>query len=71
MTHHMHYMLATGLRALAGLSGSIFAVILPWQDQLDWGIRIAGGLIGILVGILSALALIRGMKLHTKSVEID
>lgn len=71
MTPHVHYIFGVVWRGLSGISGALFAVILPWQDQLDWGIRIAGGLIGLLVGILSAIALFRGMKLHSKSVDID
>lgn len=50
-------------KSSAGLFGSVMAVVvLPWQEHLEWGLRIAGMIAGLIVAILSIISLWRGLK---------
>lgn len=53
MTHYQTF--TTGL---FGVIGSTFGVLSTFQEQLDWGVRITGGCIGLAVGIISLYRLI-------------
>jgi len=39
--------------AIYGMAGSFLGVVSTFQDQLDWSIRISGGLVGLAVGLIS------------------
>ena len=39
--------------AIYGMAGSFLGVVSTFQDQLDWSIRITGGLVGLAVGLIS------------------
>ena len=39
--------------AVFGMAGSFLGVVSTFQDQLDWSIRISGGLVGLAVGLIS------------------
>ena len=54
MTHYQTF--CTGLY---GMAGSFLGVVSTFQDQLDWSIRITGGLVGLAVGLISLYRLIR------------
>lgn len=49
--------LETAAKGITGILGSSLAVILPWQEQMEWGVRVAGGLLGVLVAILSVVSI--------------
>jgi heme A synthase len=50
------------LKTTSGMTGSIVAVVLPWQEHLEWGLRVAGAAAGLIVAILSIISLWRGLK---------
>lgn len=52
----------TGLKGTTGITGSLLAVILPWQEQLEWGVRMAGGFAGLIVAALSIYSIWKGLK---------
>jgi hypothetical protein len=54
MTHYQ-----TFTNGLFGLLGSTFGVLSTFQEQLDWGVRITGGCIGLAVGAVSLYRLIK------------
>lgn len=54
MTHYQTF--TTGL---FGVIGSTFGVLSTFQEQLDWGVRITGGCLGLAVGIISLYRLIK------------
>ena len=54
MTSYQHFTNAT-----AGLVGSSLAVISTFQENLEWGIRVTGGLLGIAIGVISLYRLMR------------
>jgi len=57
MTHYQTF--TTGL---FGVVGSTFGVLSTFQEQLDWGVRITGGGIGLAVGIISLYRLMNPPK---------
>jgi hypothetical protein len=46
------------LNGLTGLAASTFSVITTFQEQLEWWVRISGGLLGILVALVSVYRLL-------------
>jgi len=44
---------------MLGLMGSTFGVLSTFQEQLDWGVRISGGCLGLAVGAISLYRLIK------------
>jgi len=45
--------------AVTGMTSSALALILPWQEQLDWGLRVISAAVFLLIGIISLHRLIR------------
>jgi len=43
------------LNGLIGISGSLFAVLTTFQEQMEWWIRVTGGLLGILIALITLL----------------
>ncbi len=56
MMHDSHT--HTILNGIVGMVGSIFAVLTTFQEQVEWWIRVTGGLLGILVALASLISLI-------------
>lgn len=44
-------------RSVTGLGGSLVAVVMPWQQDLEMWIRLAGGFLGLIVALLSIVSL--------------
>ena len=42
-----------------GMSGSLFAVISTFQQQLDWSVRFTGPLVGLTIGVVSLYRLVK------------
>lgn len=55
MNHHYH----TVVNGVAGISASFGAVLTTFQTQLEWWIRISGGILGIMVTIITIYNLLR------------
>lgn len=47
---------------ITGIAGSSFAVISTMQEQIEWGIRTTGALLGLLVAAVSLYRLLRRRK---------
>jgi membrane protein DedA with SNARE-associated domain len=69
MTDETHFIFAQVVRATIGLSSTVFAAIMPWQEHIQWGMAILASAIGILVGVASLYSIVRAWKL--KKEEID
>ena len=41
------------------MAGSFLGIVSTFQDQLDWSIRITGGVVGLAVGLISLYRLVR------------
>jgi len=48
----------TLVNGIAGMVGSFMAVLTTFQEQLEWWIRITGGLLGLLIGAITLFNLI-------------
>jgi len=48
----------TIINAITGISGGVFAVLTSYQEQLEFWIRVTGGMLGIAVALVSLLTLI-------------
>jgi uncharacterized membrane protein YccC len=60
MNEHSHlYNLINGA---VGTVASLLGVISTFQEQLEYGVRITGGIIGILVGLITLYNFIRKKK---------
>jgi len=44
--------------AVFGMAGSFLGVLSTFQEQFDWSIRITGGVVGLVVGLISLYRLI-------------
>lgn len=49
-------------RALVGVSGPILGVVASWQEHMEWGLRVASLAVGLAVGVISLIGLVRKIK---------
>ena len=49
-------------KGLTGITGSLIAVIAPYQEYIQWVIQLLGGLLGITVAIITLWNLTRKKK---------
>ncbi len=50
------------LKAIVGIASPVLGVITSMQEQVEWTLRIASLVVGILVGVLSLIGMIRKMR---------
>jgi heme A synthase len=62
MNEQLTYLLGVAWRSVAGVTGATFAAVMPWQEHMEWGVRMAGGLLGVAVALLTVVSLWRGLK---------
>jgi hypothetical protein len=55
MNHHYH----TVVNGIAGVSASLGAVLTTFQTQLEWWVRMSGGLLGLAIGCITLYNLLR------------
>jgi hypothetical protein len=55
MNHYYH----TIVNGIAGITASLGAVLTTFQTQLEWWIRISGGILGIMVTLITIYNLLR------------
>ena len=55
MNHYYH----TVVNGIAGMTASLGAVITTFQTQLEWWVRMTGGLLGLAIGCITLYNLIR------------
>jgi heme A synthase len=58
MNHHYH----TVVNGIAGVSASLGAVLTTFQEQLEWGVRVTGGFLGIIVAGITIYNLLKNKK---------
>ena len=51
-----------GLKAIVGTASPVLGVITSFQEQIEWHLRIASLLVGLLVGVLSVIGLWRKLR---------
>lgn len=49
-------------RSIIGVSGPILGVVASWQEHMEWGLRVASLTVGLAVGVISLVGLVRKIK---------
>ena len=50
------------LKALVGTASPVLGVITSFQEQVEWHLRLASLLVGLLVGVLSVIGMWRKLR---------
>ena len=50
------------LKAIVGIASPVIGVITSLQEQIEWTLRMASLLVGLAVGIMSLIAMIKKMR---------
>lgn len=61
MTHHDTFPELI-LKAFVGISTPLLAALTSYQENIEWGLRITSLVIGVLVGVVTLISMIRKMK---------
>ena len=48
--------------ALVGTTTPVLGVVTSMQEQIEWGLRVASLVVGILVGLLSLVSIIKKLR---------
>ena len=49
-------------KAIIGLASPVLGLVTSYQEQIEWHLRIASLLVGLLVGILSLVSMVRKLR---------
>lgn len=50
------------IKAIVGITSPVLGVITSLQEQIEWGLRIASLIVGLAVGIISLVSMIRKIR---------
>ncbi len=50
------------LKAIVGVASPIIGVITSLQEQIEWSLRVASLAVGLLVGLISLVSMIRKLR---------
>ncbi len=50
------------LRSIVGTASPLLGVVTSMQEQIEWHLRVASLVVGLLVGLLSMVAMIRKLR---------
>lgn len=50
------------LKAIVGIASPVMGVITSFQEQIEWHLRIASLLVGLLVGLMSLVSMWRKLR---------
>jgi hypothetical protein len=50
------------LKGFVGTASPVLGVITSFQEQIEWHLRIASLLVGLLVGVMSLVAMVRKLR---------
>lgn len=60
---------STAVSATVGFSASTIAVITSFQQEVEWWVRIATSVVGLMIAILSLVLMVRKTFFHKKYKE--
>jgi cytochrome c biogenesis protein CcdA len=60
MDHSLHY------NAFIGLTASMVAVVTSFQQEIEWWLRISTSVVGLLIGILSLITMVKKLRSRGK-----
>jgi hypothetical protein len=49
-------------KAIIGITSPVIGVVTSYQEQIEWHLRAASLLVGLLVGIMSLVSMVRKMR---------
>ncbi|MFM7181453.1 MAG: hypothetical protein ACKO2G_08320 [Verrucomicrobiales bacterium] len=50
------------MKAIVGIASPVLGVITSLQEQVEWHLRVGSLLVGLAVGILSAIAMVKKLR---------
>jgi hypothetical protein len=50
------------IKAILGMGSPVLGVVTSFQEQIEWHLRIASLLVGMAVGVLSLVGMVRKMR---------
>jgi hypothetical protein len=50
------------LKAIVGIASPVVGVITSYQEQLEWHLRVASLCVGLLVGVMSLVSMVKKMR---------
>ena len=50
------------IKSVVGTASPVLGLITSLQEQIEWHLRVGSLLVGILVGVLSAIAMVKKLK---------
>jgi hypothetical protein len=50
------------LKAIVGVASPVIGVITSLQEQIEWTLRVASLVVGLIVGIMSLIAMVKKMR---------
>jgi succinate-acetate transporter protein len=62
MNHPIHDTMSIATNGIVGVLSSVFAVLTTFQEQLEWGVRVTGGFLGIIVAGITIYNLLKNKK---------
>ena len=49
-------------KAIVGMASPLLGLVTSYQEQIEWHLRIASLLVGLLIGILSLVSMVRKLR---------
>ena len=49
-------------KAIVGMASPLLGLVTSYQEQIEWHLRVASLLVGLVVGILSLVSMVRKMR---------
>jgi hypothetical protein len=49
-------------KAIIGMASPLLGLVTSYQEQIEWHLRIASLLVGLLIGILSLVSMVRKLR---------
>jgi hypothetical protein len=65
MDHSLHY------NAFIGMTASMVAVVTSFQQEIEWWLRISTSVVGLLIGVLSLITMIKKLRGRGKGESKD
>lgn len=65
MDHSLHY------NAFIGMTASMVAVVTSFQQEIEWWLRISTSVVGLLIGVLSLITMIKKLRGRGKGENKD
>ena len=49
-------------KAIIGMASPVLGLVTSYQEQIEWHLRVASLLVGLLVGVMSLVSMVRKMR---------